>query len=162
MIKRLLREPLLHFLLLGAVLFAAHGMLSRSGAGEPGSIVVTQGQIESMARLFTRARQRAPSDAELEEIIRGHVREEVFYREGLALGLDRNDPEIRRRVAQKRNSSPKPPKRSSLTIRNCRPISIRTANCMRSNRDTASATSISTRADASRHLRSTWNECSAN
>ncbi|MDP1866229.1 MAG: peptidyl-prolyl cis-trans isomerase, partial [Bradyrhizobium sp.] len=101
MIKRLLREPLLHFLLLGAVLFAAHGFLSRSSAGGPGSIVVTQVQIESMARLFARARQRPPSDSELEELVRGHVREEVFYREGLALGLDRDDPVIRRRVAQK-------------------------------------------------------------
>ena len=101
MIKRLLREPLLHFLLLGAVLFAAHGLLSRSGASEPGSIVVTQGQIESMARLFARARQRPPSNAELEELVRGHIREEVFYREGLSLGLDRDDPIIRRRVAQK-------------------------------------------------------------
>ncbi len=101
MIKRLLREPLLHFLLLGAVLFAAHGMLSRGGGGEPGRIVVTQDQIESMARLFARARQRAPSDAELQGLIRGHVREEVLYREGLALGLDRDDPVIRRRVAQK-------------------------------------------------------------
>ena len=54
-----------------------------------------------MARLFTRARQRAPSDAELEELVRGHVREEVLYREGIALGLDRDDPIIRRRVAQK-------------------------------------------------------------
>jgi hypothetical protein len=101
MIKRLLREPLLHFLVLGAVLFAVHGMLSRGGASESGRIVVTQSQIESMAKLFTRARQRAPSDAELEELVRGHVREEVLYREGLALGLDRDDPIIRRRVAQK-------------------------------------------------------------
>jgi hypothetical protein len=101
MIKRLLREPLLHFLLLGAALFAAHGILSRGSASEPDRIVVTRSQIESMASLFTRARQRAPSDAELEELVRGHVREEVFYREGLALGLDRDDPVIRRRVAQK-------------------------------------------------------------
>ena len=101
MIRRLLREPLLHFLLLGAVLFAAHGILSRGGAGEPGRIVVTQGQIESMARLFARMRQRAPSDAELQHLVRSHVREEVLYREGLALGLDRDDPIIRRRVAQK-------------------------------------------------------------
>ena len=101
MMKRLLREPLLRFLLLGAMLFAAHGILSRGGVGEPGRIVVTQGQIESMARLFARARQRAPSDAELQDLVRSHVREEVLYREGLALGLDRDDPIIRRRVAQK-------------------------------------------------------------
>ena len=101
MIKRLLREPLLHFLLLGTVLFAAHGILSRGAGGEAGRIVVTQDQIDGMARLFARARQRAPSDVELEELVRGHVREEVLYREGLALGLDRDDPIIRRRVAQK-------------------------------------------------------------
>jgi hypothetical protein len=101
MMKRILKEPLLHFLLLGAMLFAAHGVLSRDGAGVPGRIIVTQGQIESMAKLFARTWQRAPSDVELQELVRSHVREEVLYREGLALGLDRDDPIIRRRVAQK-------------------------------------------------------------
>ena len=101
MIGRLLREPLLHFLLLGAVLFAAHGILTRGGSSEPGRIVVTQGQIESMAMLFARTWQRPPSDEELQGLVRSHVREEVLYREGLALGLDRDDPIVRRRVAQK-------------------------------------------------------------
>ena len=101
MMKRLLREPLLHFLLLGAVLFAAHGILARGGGSEPGRIVVTRGQIESMAMLFSRTWQRPPSDEELQGLIRSHVREEVLYREGVALGLDRDDPIIRRRVAQK-------------------------------------------------------------
>ncbi len=101
MMKRLLREPLLHFLLLATVLFAAHGVLSRGSTSEPGRIVVTQGQIESMAMLFARTWQRLPSDDELQGLIRNHVREEVLYREGVALGLDRDDPIIRRRVAQK-------------------------------------------------------------
>jgi PPIC-type PPIASE domain len=101
MIKRLLKEPLLHFLLLGAVLFAAHGILSRGGASEPGRIVVTQGQIESLAMVFARTWQRLPTDEELQGLIRSYVREEVLYREGLAQGLDRDDPIIRRRVAQK-------------------------------------------------------------
>ena len=101
MMKRLLREPLLHFLLLGAVLFAAHGILARGGGSEPGRIVVTRGQIESMAMLFSRTWQRPPSDEELQGLIRSHVREEVLYREGVALGLDRDDPIVRRRVAQK-------------------------------------------------------------
>jgi hypothetical protein len=99
--KRLLREPLLHFLLLGAVLFAAHGIVARGGTSEPGRIVVTQGQIESMAMLFSRTWQRTPSDAELQGLIRSYVREEVLYREGLVLGLDRDDPIIRRRIGQK-------------------------------------------------------------
>ena len=101
MMKRLLREPLLHFLLLGVVLFAAHGILARGGTSEPGRIVVSQGQIESMAMLFSRTWQRTPSDAELQGLIRSHVREEVLYREGLAMGLDRDDPIVRRRIAQK-------------------------------------------------------------
>lgn len=101
MMKRLFGEPLLHFLLLGAVLFAAHGVLSRGSSGEPGRIVVTQGQIDSMALLYARTWQRAPTGAELQGLIRNHVREEVLYREGLALGLDRDDPIIRRRVGQK-------------------------------------------------------------
>lgn len=101
MMKRLLREPLLHFLLLGAVLFAAHGILTRGAGSEPGRIVVTQGQIESMAMLFSRTWQRPPSDEELQGLIRSHVREEVLYREGVAMGLDRDDPIVRRRVAQK-------------------------------------------------------------
>src|SRR6476661_2353197 len=101
MIKRHLKEPLLHFLLLGAMLFAAHGFLSRGRLGEPSQIVVTQGQAESMALLFARTWQRPPSDAELQGLIRSYVREEVLYREGLALGLDRDDPIIRRRIAQK-------------------------------------------------------------
>jgi hypothetical protein len=99
--KRLLKEPLLHFLLLGAVLFAAHGLLARGAGSEPGRIAVTQGQIESMALLFSRTWQRPPSDEELQGLIRNHVREEVLYREGVALGLDRDDPIVRRRVAQK-------------------------------------------------------------
>ena len=101
MMKRLFREPLLHFLLLGALLFAAHGILARGATSEPGRIVVTQGQIESIALLFSRTWQRTPSDTELQGLIRGHVREEILYREGLAMGLDRDDPIIRRRIAQK-------------------------------------------------------------
>ncbi|WP_158537596.1 peptidyl-prolyl cis-trans isomerase [Bradyrhizobium sp. MOS003] len=101
MTKRLLSEPLLHFVLIGAALFAAHGVLTRGAATVPGRIAVTQDQIESMALLFSRTWQRMPSDAELQGLIRSHVREEVLYREGLAMGLERDDPIIRRRIAQK-------------------------------------------------------------
>ena len=99
--RKLLREPLLHFLVLGALLFAAYGWFSRGGNAVPGRIVVTQGQIASMATMFARTWQRMPTEAELQGLIHSHVREEVLYREGQALGLDRDDPVIRRRVAQK-------------------------------------------------------------
>jgi PPIC-type PPIASE domain len=99
--KTILREPLLHFLLLGAAVFAAYGPLSKRSSGEPGRIVVTQGQIASMAVGFTRTWQRPPTREELEGLIRDRVREEVYCREAMALGLDKDDTVIRRRLRQK-------------------------------------------------------------
>ena len=100
--KRLLREPLLHFLLLGAGLFVAYGLRPHPGRDEAaGRIVVTQGQIENLADGFARAWQRPPTSEELAGLIRDHVREEVYCREAIALGLDKDDTVIRRRLRQK-------------------------------------------------------------
>jgi hypothetical protein len=99
--KRILKEPLLHFLLLGAVIFAAYSLVSKGAGGEPGKIVVTQGQLASMMVGFTRTWQRPPTREEWEGLIRDRVREEVYYREALALGLDKDDLIIRRRLRQK-------------------------------------------------------------
>ncbi len=100
--KRFLKEPLLHFLLLGAGLFIAFSLMPMSGGrGEPGKIVITQGQLASMMESFTRTRQRPPTSQEWEGLIRARVREEVYYREALALGLDKDDTVIRRRLQQK-------------------------------------------------------------
>lgn len=99
--RRLLREPLLHFLALGALIFAAYGLLNRGGGPAPGRIVVSQGQLASMGEAFTRTWHRAPSREEWEGLIRDRVREEVYYREAVALGLDKDDIIIRRRLRQK-------------------------------------------------------------
>ncbi len=99
--KGLLREPLLHFLLLGAGLFVALDLVGKGSNGDPGRIVVTQGQIEHIAATFARVHERLPDPPELEALIRDHVREEVYVREALALGLDRDDTIIRQRLRQK-------------------------------------------------------------
>jgi hypothetical protein len=99
--KRIFKEPLLHFLLLGAAIFVAYSLVSKASSAEPGKIVVTQGQLASMWEGFTRTRQREPSRDEWEGLIRARVREEVYYREALALGLDKDDTVIRRRLQQK-------------------------------------------------------------
>ena len=99
--NRILREPLLHFLLLGAVIFAAYGLVSKGARGEAGKIVITQGQLASVWESFTATRQRTPTADEWEGLIRARVREEVYYREALALGLDEDDAIIRRRLHQK-------------------------------------------------------------
>ena len=99
--KKLAREPLLHFLLLGAAIFLVYSVVSKHSAGEPGKIVITQGQLESLLDGFTQTRQRPPTQDEWEGLIRDRVRQEVFYREALALDLDKDDLIIRRRLQQK-------------------------------------------------------------
>jgi len=99
--KRLLKEPLLHFVLLGAAIFAVYGLASKRTLDAPDQIVVTQGQIERLAAGFARTWQRPPTDEELEGLIQDYIREEVYSREALDLGLDRDDTIIRRRLRQK-------------------------------------------------------------
>jgi PPIC-type PPIASE domain len=99
--KRILHEPLLHFLLLGAAIFAGYDLLNRNGEPAPGRIVISQGQLASIVTGFTRTWQRPPTEQEMAGLIRDQVREEVFYREAMALGLDKDDTIIRRRLRQK-------------------------------------------------------------
>jgi len=99
--KRLLKEPLLHFLLLGTAIFAAYGLVSKRRSDEPGKIVISEGQIAAMAESFAGTWRRPPGRAELEGLIRDRVQEEVYYREAMAIGLDKDDTIIRRRLRQK-------------------------------------------------------------
>ena len=98
--KTFVREPLVHFLLLGAVLFIAYGLVSKPSDG-PGKITVTHGQIENLVSGFAKAWQRPPTSEELAGLVRDLVREEVYCREAMALGLDKDDTVIRRRLRQK-------------------------------------------------------------
>ncbi len=99
--KKLLREPLLHFALLGGLLFAAYGFINRDAGAEPQDIVVTTGQIENFAATFAKVWQRPPTAEELKGQIDQYVREEILSREAVKLGLDQNDTVIRRRLQQK-------------------------------------------------------------
>ena len=100
LMKNLMREPLVHFLLLGALIFGAFKIISRETI-EPGMILITQGRIESLEIAFSRTWRRPPTASEFEGLIRNYVREEVFAREAVALGLDKDDTIIRRRLRQK-------------------------------------------------------------
>jgi hypothetical protein len=100
-IRRLLREPLLHFFVLGAVLFGMYGWLNRGGTTAPTEIFVSRDQVRSFEAQFERVWQRPATTEELQHLVDNWVREEIFYREGLAMGLDRDDPIVRRRVGQK-------------------------------------------------------------
>ena len=101
MMKRLSREPLVHFLILGALLLFASKFVNKRTSGDTTKIVITQGQIEHLEDGFARVHQRPPDPDELKGLMRDYLREEVYYREALALGLDRDDAPIRQRLRQK-------------------------------------------------------------
>ncbi|HNP34844.1 MAG TPA: peptidylprolyl isomerase [Woeseiaceae bacterium] len=100
-LNRLLREPLLHFFLLGALLFVLFSYLHKGVSAAPDEILVDAARISALSTQYERIWQRPPSAPELKGLIADWVRDEIMYREGVALGLDRDDPVIRRRVAQK-------------------------------------------------------------
>jgi hypothetical protein len=101
MFMKLIREPLFHFLLLGATIFAVYGLATRHKTDKPGEIVVTQGTFENLVTGFSRTWQRPPTEEELQGLVRDYIREEAAYREALTLGLDRDDMIVRRRLRQK-------------------------------------------------------------
>ena len=98
---RWLREPLLHFLVLGTAIFALAHLVGDPGDGRADRIALSTGDVEQLATGFERTWQRAPTPEELAGLVEERVREEVYYREALALGLDRDDTIVRRRLRQK-------------------------------------------------------------
>jgi len=101
MVKRLLKEPLLHFLALAVAVFAAYGVFNRFEAGKPDEIVIAVSRVDRLATQFAAIWQRPPTSAELKNLIDDYVKEEIFVREALALGLDKDDAIIRRRLRLK-------------------------------------------------------------
>jgi hypothetical protein len=100
-IGRLLREPLLHFLLIGIGLFALYDVLRGGDTGAPRDIVVTEARVEALAESFATVWMRPPTPEEIRGLVDDYVAEEIYYREAIAMGLDQDDTVIRRRLRQK-------------------------------------------------------------
>jgi len=98
---RLLREPLFHFIAIGGLIFALYAAVDDTREAPADVIVITPERIDQLAAGFKSVWNRMPTDDELDALIDEDVREEVYYREALALGLDRNDTIVRRRLRQK-------------------------------------------------------------
>jgi hypothetical protein len=96
-----LREPLLHFVLLGLGLFLLHAAVGGPAIGKGETIVISRGRIEQLTIGFARMHQRAPDPSELDGLVDDAIKEEIYSREAKALGLDRDDTIIRRRLRQK-------------------------------------------------------------
>jgi hypothetical protein len=101
MLGLVLREPLTHFIGLALAIFLLYGVVNRSTEPETDEIIVTSAKIEQLGSLFTKTWQRPPSAQELKGLIDDYVKEEIYNREALLLGLERDDTVIRRRLRQK-------------------------------------------------------------
>ena len=100
-LNRAVREPLVHFVVIGAMLFAIYAWVSEGRNGSSDQIVVSRGQIEQLVVGFTRSWRRPPTQEELRGLVDDHIREEILYREAVAMELDRDDIIVRRRMRQK-------------------------------------------------------------
>jgi len=99
---RLLREPLVHFLFIGAVIYLLYGVFSEPVADDTGkTLTVRAGEIEWMQTAWQKRWNRPPTADELDGLIQQYIRETVLYREALTMGLNKHDSVIRRRLAQK-------------------------------------------------------------
>ena len=110
-VRKLLREPLVHFLIVGALIFAVHRLVApvqrpdpraaRSADSLDRRLVVDASVRTAIAEQWTQSHGREPTPVELEEQVARWIDDELLYREGVARGLDRDDPRVRERVAYK-------------------------------------------------------------
>lgn len=105
LIKRLATEPFVHFLALGLLIFAWHGFRDESPASGPAPadrrIVITQENIGRLIAQWQRNWDRSPTREEIDGLVQDYLKEEIYYREALRLGLDKDDLVIRRRLRSK-------------------------------------------------------------
>lgn len=100
-IGALLREPLLHFIVLGASLFVIWPFIADRVAPPSNAILISSSEIQRALAIFRETHLRLPTPDELSGLVEDQIHTEVYFREGVALGLDRDDEIIRRRVVQK-------------------------------------------------------------
>jgi len=100
-LMRLLREPLFQFLIIGGLLFAFYTVVSDPAPAPINQIVIEPERVAQLAAAYEAVWRRPPRDDELSALVENFVREEIYYREALALGLERGDTIIRRRLQQK-------------------------------------------------------------
>ncbi len=97
--KKWLKEPLIAFLALGALIFGLANFVGEPAANQV--VEVDQAEINRLIEQWRAQMGRAPSEAELDGLVEQFLREEIYYREALRLSLDQGDVIVRRRLVQK-------------------------------------------------------------
>jgi peptidyl-prolyl cis-trans isomerase C len=100
-LRAAIREPLLHFLLAGAALLALSSLFGNAGATAQDRIEVSAAEIGRLREIWTRQWGHAPDSKQLDNLVADYVREEIYYREARASGLEQDDTIVRRRLVEK-------------------------------------------------------------
>jgi len=98
--KKLFREPIVHFLLMGLGLFLLYGIVNRRTDDES-TILIDDFDMNNIIASWEMQWKRLPTDEELKNLIQQNIKQEIFYQEALKMNLDHNDEIIKRRLAQK-------------------------------------------------------------
>ncbi len=98
--KKLIKDPLLHFLIIGLILFLVYGFVNNETVNRE-DIIIDNNDIESLTAKWEMQWKRPPTQEELGNLILQNIKQEVFYQEALKMNLDHNDEIIKRRLSQK-------------------------------------------------------------
>lgn len=99
--KQFFREPLVHFIILGGLLFAGHSLWQRHISKADYTIIVSPDEMQRQATIFAGENRRQPTDEDLQALLFAYVEEQALMREASRMGLGSDDTIIRRRLAQK-------------------------------------------------------------
>jgi hypothetical protein len=100
-IKKYLQEPLLHFLVLGGVLFLFYATINDGFTQEEQKVIISKAKIEQLTYIWQKKHMQKPTRVEIEELIDAEIFSEIMSREAIKLGIDKDDAIIRRRLVQK-------------------------------------------------------------
>jgi len=98
--KKLIKEPLVHFLLIGLGIFLIYGWVSDEQSDE-NKIIIDDNHLSHLVSIWELQWNRPPTEEELQGILESYLKQEIFYREALKMNLDHNDEVVKRRLAQK-------------------------------------------------------------
>ena len=98
--KKILKEPFLHFICIGIGLFILYGLVNQKEDSK-NTIIINDFDVSNLISTWEMQWKRQPTEQELKKLINLNVKQEVFYQESLKMNLDHNDEIIKRRLAQK-------------------------------------------------------------